>query len=129
MIDPLVTQMEFGIYFLVYSVASRLRGTYNTAHFVRKYFGEFSVETKDGDVRATIHELGHLFSIEMGEVRFSHGIEKFQSPRAETINIPGKFFEFYRDSVGNPQCVILVDELAPALAIEYGPVIENNEKF
>ncbi|WP_308367765.1 MULTISPECIES: diaminopimelate epimerase [unclassified Microbulbifer] len=90
---------------------------------------EFSVETKGGDVRATIHDLGHLVSIEMGEVRFSHSIEKFQSPRSETINIAGRFFEFYRASVGNPHCVILVDKLAPALAIEYGPVIENNEKF
>lgn len=90
---------------------------------------EFSVETKGGDVRGRVHEFGRFVSIEMGQVRFCHGIEQHQDPVAETINIAGRQFEFYRANVGNPHCVILTDDLHPALAREFGPLIENDELF
>lgn len=90
---------------------------------------EFSVETKGGNIRATIHDMGRSVSIEMGEVRFGHGMEQYPIPKAETINVAGRSFEFYRASVGNPHCVILMNEPTPALAKEYGPAIENNMKF
>jgi diaminopimelate epimerase len=90
---------------------------------------QFSVETKGGDVHGTVHEFGHVVSVEMGQVRFFHGIEQYQAPVAETINIAERRFEFYRASVGNPHCVILVDDLEPALAWDFGPAIENDDLF
>lgn len=90
---------------------------------------KFSIETKGGDVRAQIHDAGRSVSIEMGEVKFSHDYDRYPAPRPETITADGTHFVFYRASVGNPHCVILVDELSPALAMKYGPAIEQNAIF
>ncbi|VAW49642.1 Diaminopimelate epimerase [hydrothermal vent metagenome] len=89
----------------------------------------FSIETKGGNVSATVHDDGKSVSVDMGKVRFTH--EPVGSPRAQakTISVIGKRFEFYVANVGNPHCVILVDDLSPEIAIKYGSLIENDSQF
>lgn len=89
----------------------------------------FSIETKGGEVNATIYNSGGLVSVEMGKVRFTHDIGGYPEPEAETITIKGKDFNFYRASLGNPHCVIPVSELSPSLAEIYGPSIEKDKQF
>jgi len=93
----------------------------------------FTIETKGGDVVATIHDSGTQVSVDMGKVRFTH--EQDVSPEVtpevtpEKMHINDRSFEFYRASVGNPHCVIPVEEVSPSLAKKYGQVIEKDRRF
>ena len=89
----------------------------------------FSIETKGGDVSATVQNNGKLVSVNMGKVRFTHGLGNDIKVQAETISVIDQSFGFYRANVGNPHCVILVKELSPSLAEEYGRLIEESAEF
>lgn len=89
----------------------------------------FSIETKGGDVVATVHDSGAQVSVEMGRVRFSNDNAKPLDHTAETINVNNQVFQYYRANVGNPHCVIPIEALSPALAKEYGPCIEVDSRF
>ena len=90
---------------------------------------KFSVETKGGIVQAVVHDAGKSVSVEMGQVRFSHDSPNAPDIEAKTIAVGDKTFEFYRANVGNPHCVIRVDELTADLAKNYGPLIEQDPQF
>lgn len=90
---------------------------------------EFTIQTKGGSVNSIIGEKGDSVSIGMGKVRFTH--ESFGEPAlsAKIMNVAGREFTYYLASVGNPHCVIFLDEVTVDLAKEYGSSIENNPIF
>ena len=92
-------------------------------------YDEFTIQTKGGVVSSTVGDKGLSVSVGMGKVRFTHEPKGEPKPSPETINIKGKEFTYYQANVGNPHCVILLDEISSAFAIEYGSIIENDSRF
>jgi len=93
----------------------------------------FAVETPGGVVRSEIREDGRLISVAMGHVSFdSRRIPVAGAAReviGESIEVQGRRFTFCAATIGNPHCVIPVDELSPDLARRYGPDIEVHPLF
>lgn len=89
----------------------------------------FSIETQGGVVSASVHLSGRSVSVDMGQVSFSHDLSGSFKAKAENVVALDKEFVGYRANVGNPHCVILVDELSPELVKKYGPAIECDSRF
>ncbi|MDU0354560.1 diaminopimelate epimerase [Paraglaciecola aquimarina] len=89
----------------------------------------FSIETKGGEVKATVHAEGKRVTVDMGKVRYTHGSDHSLAIRKETIQIADQTFVGYRASVGNPHFVIPVQQLSADLAHQYGPLIEQDARF
>ncbi|HXQ81787.1 MAG TPA: diaminopimelate epimerase [Opitutaceae bacterium] len=93
----------------------------------------FAVETPGGVVRSDIQEEGRMIRVAMGPVSFdSRRIPVAGSAReviGESIEVQGRRFTFCAATIGNPHCVIPVDELSPELARRYGPDIEVHPLF
>ncbi len=97
----------------------------------------FSVETKGGLVNADIVEeddgKARVITIDMGTAVFdSRRIPVLNgNPECmgEKIQAGDKWYSIHCVSVGNPHCVILVDELDEREITTYGPLIENHPLF
>lgn len=93
----------------------------------------FTIETPGGVVRSEIKDQGRLITIAMGSVSFdSQAIPVAGAAREvlnEPIDIQGRRFSFSGATIGNPHCVIPVDDLSPELAKRYGPDIEVHPLF
>ena len=98
---------------------------------------EFTVETKGGVVRAKIEKeengRARIITVDMGKAIFeSEKIPvKIDKPECigEKIKVDDKEFEINCVSVGNPHCVIIVDELDENMVKKYGKIIENLPMF
>ncbi|WP_457643323.1 diaminopimelate epimerase [Persephonella sp.] len=98
---------------------------------------EFSIETKGGIVKAKIEEFvngrARLITVDMGKANFrSEEIPVVcDSPECigKKIKVEDKEFEINCVSVGNPHCVIIVDELDEEKVKKYGPIIEKMDIF
>ncbi len=98
---------------------------------------EFTVETKGGIVRAKIEKIENgrakVITIDMGKATFNPKEIPVNVDAGEVIDYPlevdGKTFLINCVSVGNPHCVIVVDELDEETAKTYGPKIENHPIF
>jgi diaminopimelate epimerase len=101
----------------------------------RKLVGnrEFDIETKGGVVRCLVLDDGKKVKIEMGRVSFwSPDIPVAGEPRLvldEPITVGRLTFRFSGATIGNPHCVIPVEELSPELARTYGPLLEIHPLF
>ncbi len=93
----------------------------------------FHVETKGGLVQCLVLDDGKRVQVEMGRVSFwSKDIPVAGEPREvldEPITIGEETFRFSSATIGNPHCVIPVQDLAPELAREYGPLLEVHPLF
>jgi len=93
----------------------------------------FTIETPGGVVTSEIKDGGKLITVEMGSVSFSSAKIPVSGPSREVLNekleIQGRSFTFSAATIGNPHCVIPVNDLSPELAKRYGPDIEVNPLF
>jgi diaminopimelate epimerase len=93
----------------------------------------FTVETKGGIVRAEILDNGKRIRVEMGRVSFqSSEIPVGGSPREvlrEAIVAGDRTFQFCGATIGNPHCVVPLDDISPELTRQYGPLLENHSLF
>jgi diaminopimelate epimerase len=93
----------------------------------------FHVETIGGLVQCLVLDDGKRVQVEMGRVSFwSKDIPVAGEPREvldEPITIGEETFRFSSVTIGNPHCVIPVQDLAPELAKEYGPLLEVHPLF
>ena len=93
----------------------------------------FAIETLGGIVKSKVHSDGRNIDVEMGQVSFdSSKIPVLGEPRNvinESITINDKTFTFCAATVGNPHCVLPVEEVSEELARTYGPDIEIDERF
>ncbi|MBI4765297.1 MAG: diaminopimelate epimerase [Deltaproteobacteria bacterium] len=93
----------------------------------------FTIETKGGLVRCLVLDEGKRVQVEMGRVSFwSPDIPITGEPREvlqEPITVADKTFRFSGATIGNPHCVIPVEDLSPELAKSYGPLLENHPLF
>lgn len=84
---------------------------------------------KGGIVNSIVGDKGLSVSVGMGKVRFTYESIEVPEPRPETINVKGQEFTYYLANVGNPHCVILLEDVNPSLAKEFGSNIENAPRF
>ncbi len=93
----------------------------------------FPVATKGGLVRCQVRDDGKLVFVEMGRASFrSESIPMAGPPRevvAERLSVGGEALRITGVSVGNPHCVVQVDDPTPELARRLGPLIENHAMF
>jgi diaminopimelate epimerase len=98
---------------------------------------EFSVETKGGIVKAKIEKVedgkAKLVTIDMGKATFKTKEIPVNIEQEECLDYPLKIedreFLINCVSVGNPHCVIIVDELDKEVVKKYGKLIENHPLF
>ncbi len=93
----------------------------------------FTVETPGGVVEAEIKDSGKLITIAMGSVSFDSRRIPVTGPDreviGEAISALGRSFRFTAATIGNPHCVIPVEDLSADLARRYGPAIEVHPLF
>ncbi|MEP1552897.1 MAG: diaminopimelate epimerase [Paraglaciecola sp.] len=90
---------------------------------------EFSIETKGGAVKASVADDGLSVTVGMGKVRFTHEPIGEPTPKPQVLTVKGREFTYFVANVGNPHCVILLDEVNDSVAKEYGSLIENDNRF
>jgi diaminopimelate epimerase len=94
---------------------------------------QFSIETLGGNVKAQVFDHGKLVKVEMGKVSFvSNKIPVVGDERNvinETISIGGADYTFCAATVGNPHCVLPMEEISEELARKIGPDIETDARF
>ncbi|MCX7738010.1 MAG: diaminopimelate epimerase [Hydrogenothermaceae bacterium] len=98
---------------------------------------EFTVETKGGIVKAKIEEKekgkARVITVDMGKATFKPeevpvNIEKDECLDMD-LEVGGRSFKVNCVSVGNPHCVVIVDELNEEDIKRFGPLIENHPLF
>lgn len=95
----------------------------------------FQVETLGGIVTCQVSEDLSEIVVDMGTVRFHSDVIPVNivgDPREvcdETIEVNGKRMQYYAATIGNPHCVIPVDQVDQSLAIELGSALENHPNF
>ena len=102
-----------------------------------KLVGEntFSVDTLGGVVSCEVSKDVSTISVEMGQVSFHSDIIPVSiagDPREvleENIVLSDTNFSYYGATIGNPHCVVPVDELNDSLAKKYGAELENHPNF
>ncbi|HIK06083.1 MAG TPA: diaminopimelate epimerase [Trichormus sp. M33_DOE_039] len=93
----------------------------------------FSIETVGGIVESVIKDAGKTVQVEMGKVSFwSRDIPVVGDEREviqEQITVGDQTFSFCAATIGNPHCIIPLDEISPAIAKEYGSLLEIHPLF
>ena len=93
----------------------------------------FAVVTKGGTVRCQIRDGGRMVFVEMGTARFDSELIPVAGPPREVVDEPidagGERLRFTGVTVGNPHCVVHVDEPTPELARRLGPLLETHALF
>lgn len=93
----------------------------------------FTIEVPGGVVEARVAEGGQLITVEMGQVTFQSDRIPVAGPVREVLGekftIQGREFTFNAAGIGNPHCVIVLPEISPELARQYGPDIEVHKNF
>ena len=94
---------------------------------------EFKIHTPGGLVGCSVFEGGNRIRVEMGKVSFHAPqiphIGPDREVLGEEITVKGKTFKYWAATVGNPHCVIPVDNLTADLAKTYGPDLELHANF
>jgi diaminopimelate epimerase len=94
---------------------------------------EFAIETPGGVVKATVFDHGKMVRVEMGQVSFVSDNIPVTGPSREVINekisVGGREFLFCAATVGNPHCILPLNEISSELAHKYGPLLETHPNF
>ncbi|NQT27428.1 diaminopimelate epimerase [candidate division KSB1 bacterium] len=93
----------------------------------------FEIHTPGGIVQSKVMDNGRMIHVEMGQVSFDSRVIPVQGPDREvlneTITVQGEDYTFCAATIGNPHCVILVDEISENLAKTVGPDVETDPRF
>ena len=93
----------------------------------------FTVATKGGQVECQVRAGGREVFVRMGTATFDSAMVPIAGPRrevvGETVDIDGEAVRFSGVGIGNPHCVVHVDETSSALAQLLGPRLETHPLF
>lgn len=94
----------------------------------------FQLQTKGGLTAVEIlDDQNEMIKVDMGAVTFDSSLIPVKGQPSEVINellnINGEKYRVTCLSIGNPHCVIPLDEISKDLALQLGPQIENNQMF
>ncbi len=98
---------------------------------------EIEVETLAGIIRPRLRLRGGIITgarVDMGEPRLARSAIPMKGPDqervvGERIRVGGKRYEITAVSMGNPHCVLFVDDVERAKVSELGPAIERHDLF
>ncbi len=95
---------------------------------------DFYIQTLGGIVQAHVKdEAANLIKINMGKITFNSTEIPMNGQQREFINedleINGSIYKVTCLSIGNPHCVIPMNEISEEKARELGPSIENHDMF
>jgi diaminopimelate epimerase len=95
--------------------------------------GPFTIMTPGGRVTALVLDDGRRVQIDMGQVSFDSTRIPVVGPRREVINetmaLETEMLRYCAATVGNPHCVVLMDEVNAEIAHRLGPIIEHKVRF
>ncbi|MCH7949652.1 MAG: diaminopimelate epimerase [Candidatus Dadabacteria bacterium] len=96
----------------------------------------FKISTLGGVVTVELETTGGIVpfvTVEMGEATFQSNLIPVAGEDREVvdeeINVDGELLRFTAVSVGNPHCVVFVDELDEGYIRKLGPLLETHELF
>ena len=96
----------------------------------------FNIDTLGGIVTAELDIVDNkvpFVTVEMGQATFQSGLIPVDGDEREVINedirANGEPLLFTAVSVGNPHCVVFMDELDEEYLRKIGPLLENHERF
>jgi diaminopimelate epimerase len=93
----------------------------------------FEVATKGGVVRCQVLDDGRRIEVAMGVASFSSAkipvAGLLRDVIDERIEVDRRHLRFTGVSMGNPHCVILLDEISPDIARRLGPLLEQHPSF
>ena len=93
----------------------------------------FSLLTKGGVVQCQVRDLGRQIYVEMGKASFDSEAIPMLGPKrevvGESIKVGDVALKITGVSVGNPHCVVHIDEPTPEIAKRLGPLLENHKLF
>ena len=93
----------------------------------------FFVQTLGGKVRCCVKPGGQLIEVEMGQVSFDAARIPVKGCTGEVLNqtmvLDGKDYRFCAATIGNPHCVLPLDDVSEEMARRLGPQIENDTRF
>lgn len=93
----------------------------------------FTISTLGGIVKSKVHPSGQLIDVEMGKVSFDAAKIPVLGATGEVVKLSMRVgdrdFLYCAATIGNPHCVLPLDEISPSLAKTYGPLIENEKRF
>ena len=93
----------------------------------------FTIMTPGGRVTAQVFAQGRRVQVDMGQASFdSIRIPVLGPPREvldEIIEVAGEQLRYSAATVGNPHCVVLMDEVNAAMAHRLGPYLEHAPRF
>jgi diaminopimelate epimerase len=95
----------------------------------------FTVNTLGGVVTCEVTADSSTITVEMGQVNFHsdvipvHVDGNAREVLKEDILIDGQTYQYYAATIGNPHCVVPLDEISEGLALRLGPELENHPLF
>ena len=95
----------------------------------------FSVDTLGGVVSCQVSENAEVITVEMGQVHFHSEVIQVnvEGPDREVLNeditVGSETVKYYAATIGNPHCVIPVDQAHEEIAMRLGPILENHPNF
>lgn len=93
----------------------------------------FTVGTPGGVVECVVEDSGQKITVEMGRVSFDADVIPVREHVGEVVDrrieIGNVEYRFSAATIGNPHCVLLMDDVSQKLANELGPVLENHPWF
>lgn len=95
----------------------------------------FSVDTLGGVVSCQVSENAEVITVEMGQVHFHSEVipVNVEGPDREVLNeditVGSETVKYYAATIGNPHCVIPVDQANEEIAMRLGPILENHPNF
>lgn len=95
----------------------------------------FTIDTLGGVVTCTVSEDASVIAVEMGQVSFHSDVipvnldGEAREVLDESIDAAGRSLRYYAATIGNPHCVVPLDEVSHSLAKEIGPSLENHANF
>ena len=95
----------------------------------------FSVDTLGGVVSCQVSGNAEVITVEMGQVHFHSEVipVNVEGPDREVLNeditVGSETVKYYAATIGNPHCVIPVDQANEEIAMRLGPILENHPNF
>ena len=95
----------------------------------------FSVDTLGGVVSCQVSENAEVITVAMGQVHFHSEVipVNVEGPDREVLNeditAGSETIKYYAATIGNPHCVIPVDQANEEIAMRLGPILENHPNF
>lgn len=89
----------------------------------------FTVDTLGGIVTCEISEGAESISVDMGRVRFGRDSQERAPETGETLTISETDYQVHIADIGNPHCVVPLENISSKLACEVGAALEIHPSF